>query len=382
VLLVLDKDSISPGDDVRVLDDGAGTWFMTYNQGVTISRRAADLNPIWTYNNLGATYVGGVAPRLTSGHFVVFQKSTSTESYVYIKGRGPTGGRMPDWPENGYLLTSQPGAHVASKVLPDGSAGALVTWLDTPDGRSPGEIMGQHVGPDGGIPNGAANGVPLCTGAGQRLSHSLVPSIGPTALEIWQDTRNDGGDIYAQRIAWDAAVPVAYALVSAEAASDRVDLAWYGTGPSTGAVVERVLAGKDGWLELGRATTDGNGHLLFMDRVVVAGMRYGYRLRLPDGTTHGETWVTVPAMAQLSLLGAMPNPTSGPLKVSFSLANGRGAQLDLFDVSGRRVLSRDVGALGAGSHVLDLEMHLSAGVYLVRLEQDGRSLTRRALVIR
>jgi hypothetical protein len=68
--------------------------------------------------------------------------------------------------------------------------------------------------------------------------------------------------------------------------------------------------------------------------------------------------------------------------VSFSLANGRGAQLDLFDVSGRRVLSRDVGALGAGSHVLDLEMHLSAGVYLVRLEQDGRSLTRRALVIR
>jgi hypothetical protein len=46
------------------------------------------------------------------------------------------------------------------------------------------------------------------------------------------------------------------------------------------------------------------------------------------------------------------------------------------------VLSRDVGALGAGSHVLDLEMHLSAGVYLVRLEQDGRSLTRRALVIR
>jgi hypothetical protein len=32
--------------------------------------------------------------------------------------------------------------------------------------------------------------------------------------------------------------------------------------------------------------------------------------------------------------------------------------------------------------VLDLKTRLSASVYLVRLEQDGRTLTRRVLVIR
>jgi hypothetical protein len=47
------------------------------------------------------------------------------------------------------------------------------------------------------------------------------------------------------------------------------------------------------------------------------------------------------------------------------------------------IASRDVGALGAGRHVVDLagERRLAAGVYLVRLTQGGQQRTTRAVVL-
>jgi hypothetical protein len=181
-------------------------------------------------------------------------------------------------------------------------------------------------------------------------------------------------------MAWDAAVPVAYTLASAIATFDRVDLAWYTIDAKAIVTIERSQTGER-WRPIGQATPRGNGLLAFTDRAVTPGVRNGYRLRLADGTTHGETWVDVP-IAKLSLLGATPNPSSGPLQISFGLPNSHSAQLELFDISGRRVVSHEVGSFGAGSHVLDLKTRLSASVYLVRLEQDGRTLTRRVLVIR
>ena len=70
--------------------------------------------------------------------------------------------------------------------------------------------------------------------------------------------------------------------------------------------------------------------------------------------------------------------------MAFSLASGAPATLELFDIAGRRVLSRAVGALGAGDHVVGLggDRHLPAGVYLLRLSQGTRSVSRRALVTR
>ena len=51
-------------------------------------------------------------------------------------------------------------------------------------------------------------------------------------------------------------------------------------------------------------------------------------------------------------------------------------------MSGRRVAFREVGVLGPGRHVVNLAQRLPAGVYVVRLLQDGRSLSARASVVR
>jgi hypothetical protein len=94
--------------------------------------------------------------------------------------------------------------------------------------------------------------------------------------------------------------------------------------------------------------------------------------------------VTVPERTVLGLIGAQPNPAEGDLQVAFALADERAARLELFDLRGRRVATREVGALGAGRHrvVLGGRGALKAGVYMVRLTQDGRVFHAKACVMR
>jgi hypothetical protein len=90
------------------------------------------------------------------------------------------------------------------------------------------------------------------------------------------------------------------------------------------------------------------------------------------------------APSALSLDGASPTPSRGPLSVTFSLPDGRPATIELLDVAGRRVCVRDVSALGPGRHVtvLDEGRTLAGGIYFIRLRQGGWQIVARAVVLR
>lgn len=87
--------------------------------------------------------------------------------------------------------------------------------------------------------------------------------------------------------------------------------------------------------------------------------------------------------ARLAIRGAMPNPAKGELRVSLSLGDLAPATLEVFDVSGRQLAARRVEGMGPGWHTVTIgdPSRLPAGLYLVRLTQDGRSLTTRAVVV-
>jgi len=70
--------------------------------------------------------------------------------------------------------------------------------------------------------------------------------------------------------------------------------------------------------------------------------------------------------------------------VRFSLKDSQAATLALFDVSGRQVDSRRVDGMGPGWHSVTLVARgsLPAGLYIIRLTQDGRSVTARAVLVR
>jgi hypothetical protein len=89
--------------------------------------------------------------------------------------------------------------------------------------------------------------------------------------------------------------------------------------------------------------------------------------------------------ATLALGRTMPNPVAGgAFEVEFTLPSSAPAALSLLDVSGRRVLEREVGSFGAGPHRLMLtpEAPLAPGIYFLRLSQAGRMHTARVSVLR
>ena len=95
-------------------------------------------------------------------------------------------------------------------------------------------------------------------------------------------------------------------------------------------------------------------------------------------------WVTVPVRAVLSLAGASPNPSEHGVAVRFSLPGDERATLELFDLKGRRIASREVGSLGAGDHLVPLtdQRNLPAGVYLVRASAGGQTAKGQFAVVK
>jgi hypothetical protein len=114
-------------------------------------------------------------------------------------------------------------------------------------------------------------------------------------------------------------------------------------------------------------------------------MSYQYRLSFSvQGNPFllGLVGVAVPPAA-LSLAGAVPNPSPAGLNVRFSLPSASPATLSLHDLQGRMLIQIDVGPLGPGTHAVDLAagLVLDPGIYWIRLDQDARILTRKAVLL-
>jgi hypothetical protein len=92
-----------------------------------------------------------------------------------------------------------------------------------------------------------------------------------------------------------------------------------------------------------------------------------------------------PAPEDFALIGTLPSPSRGDrVEVSFSLENATPAELSLFDVAGRHIASEEVGALGAGTHVVDLaeRVPIAPGIYFARLSQGARAQIAKVIITR
>lgn len=87
------------------------------------------------------------------------------------------------------------------------------------------------------------------------------------------------------------------------------------------------------------------------------------------------------ATGGLVIRSISPNPGRGALRVSFVLPREGAAEIEMFDLLGRRIGIRELPAAGAGEHVVTLSSGPAApGIYLVRLTQGGVTASARAVV--
>jgi len=175
-------------------------------------------------------------------------------------------------------------------------------------------------------------------------------------------------------------------LVSSSADDGHVSVNWMVISQSAVNVYRN--AGGAGWTLLGSYSPNSQGEISVTDNAVQGGTRYGYRVGVMNAgheTIAGETWVNVPIVAEFALSHVFPNPASSGFSISFSLPSGAPATLDVIDLSGRRVLSRQVGTMGAGQHTLSLTnetSRLPIGVYGIRLTQGHSVAKAKVSVIR
>lgn len=109
------------------------------------------------------------------------------------------------------------------------------------------------------------------------------------------------------------------------------------------------------------------------------------RIRPVSGAAAGATAGAEGVLGGGLELSAFPNPSRGPAAVSFRLPQAGRASLAVYDVAGRRLARVADRQLGAGRHELTWDgrgadgRRVPAGVYLLRLETDAASATRRVV---
>lgn len=122
-------------------------------------------------------------------------------------------------------------------------------------------------------------------------------------------------------------------------------------------------------------------------RVVLAGLKlFEFEVIEKDGgggqAGPQQRRVTEPALT------AHPNPFSRSLSVRYALPRAGVVEVKVFDISGREVRCLVNGAMPAGTRTLVFDGRdsrgrvLPAGVYLLRLETEGRVLTEKVIMSR
>lgn len=105
-----------------------------------------------------------------------------------------------DWAFNGVVICSEPNLaqQFNTKMVADGSGGAIMCWQDKRNFGSNTDLYAQRVN-NTGTPLWTTNGIAICTANGIQISQQMIADASGGAIITWEDRRTDR-DIYAQRI--------------------------------------------------------------------------------------------------------------------------------------------------------------------------------------
>lgn len=284
------------------------------------------------------------------------------------------------------------------EVAVAGASRVYCTWFDFRD-ASPTRCGGEsnlylYRSDDAGATWGNRGRITDATSSWTTVQSNVAPNQGDYItlftngthiIPVWGDGRDGNPNIYVAPVL--LTTPTLASLATSRVESGSVELDWLATEfAGQDASLERS-EGASGWGAIAEKSVDADGHVTFVDASVTPGHTYGYRLAFArsTGTVYSaEAEIRVPAGYTLALGPPQPNPAVRDLWVGFTLPSAERATLTLIDVAGRVVATREVGALGAGAHRVNLGEGglLPMGVYLVRLQQGARTLTTRASVVR
>jgi len=184
-------------------------------------------------------------------------------------------------------------------------------------------------------------------------------------------------------------------MLSVQAEYGRVRISWYAPAAHDRLLTVYRRTAESDWAGVGQPSLDANDRILFEDRNVAPGARYGYRL-LAQGSGHqefsSEVWVLAPgetgAPTALRLGPGFPNPFRTRAQFNYGVPKAGRVRLVVYDVQGRRVATvvNQIQAPGWRSVFWDgrdeERREVASGNYFARLESGGDVHVRKIMIAR
>jgi hypothetical protein len=229
---------------------------------------------------------------------------------------------------------------------------------------------------------------PVNTAAAKDLGpeglHFIAAEDSPNGMPMLAVANEVSGTTTLYRI--DLPTPVRFATEEPGLSDEAVALGWRVVGsPVVDARLYRRPAGST-WAFVEWLRSDVGGRLSYVDRNVVPGGRYDYRLGVMEQGREvlaGEISVEFAgATRTLAIQRAVPLPGGGGVQVSFSLPQDGDAGLDVVDVQGRVMARTWLPGLRAGRHesTVGPSGGFAPGLYWVRLRQAGHERVLKTVV--
>ena len=235
----------------------------------------------------------------------------------------------------------------------------------------------------------------------QKL-HSVTTISGDHIAKIaWEDTRNDGGGIYAQNINLDGTLgntvtPVELTSFSASSNGSNVTLRW-STATETnnkGFEIERQNTGISStisqWEKIGfvygSGTTTNPKNYSFVDDNLTRDV-YHYRLKQIDfdGSFRysNEVEVDINIPLQFNLSQNYPNPFNPTTRIEFSIPGNGNVTLTVYNLLGQKVVDLVNENMKAGSYQVTFDAsRLSSGIYYYRLESQNKISIKKMMLLK
>jgi hypothetical protein len=153
--------------------------------------------------NTGSQANLAIAPDGSGGVVIAWQDRRTGDVDLLAQRIRANATLAPGWPAGGRPLCTTPGVQGPPAIAPDGSGGAYVVWRDDRAGFANADIFAMHVTGSGAPAAGwPANGLAVCSAPGVQ-EQPVVAASASGAIFAWQDDRTgavDGWDIHALRL--------------------------------------------------------------------------------------------------------------------------------------------------------------------------------------
>jgi len=380
--VVFAADSV-PLTPPQAIDDGRGGAFLAWSNGGTnpgscVAIHVMDhgvVDSAWPAGGVALSnldVVLGPVELVSDGRdgFIVGLQATPAgfpilNSDLYAQRVMRNGSIAPGWPAQGALVCNEPHIQSLRSVVSDETGGAIFVWQDFRPSALLCGVFAQRLD-FGGHALWQPEGVPISVAPDFQADPKAASDSHGGAWMVWSDSRDGGtifADIYASHVLGDGSIAAGVPL--------------NGMAVSTADFAQAVPAivadpGSDPVVAWNDYRADGSGGA------------YQVYLTQLSGTPRGAHRDDAPVVLGPPTRTPILTSAVGASRLSFTLPSGGVTRLEVFDVSGRRIESRELGMIEAGSHEMELSglRGRSAGVYLLRLTQGEKLWNSRIMLLR